>query len=367
MSPPLRLGFAFITVITLASLAGVNAAQQISEDRDLKELNLTGWNCLNRPGGSGKSPETVERNRLKNRWVADLSKLAVKSFDFAGLLKHVGEFDALTKDKRREDLSFDEKRRLDILEAPIVSLTGYLVLAYPGPSETTNCGSVDFHDWHLEVFEQPVDHPPQPGDPTPLICEITPRTQNAIYNEGIRIQEMAAFFRRPDVTYESTGHKAQKVRLTGYLLWDDEHNDNTKDVGATINSIARNRYHNPWRATAWEIHPVIKIERLEGAALRVETPAPTLSESTPVQSASPEGIAPLPSATPQRYVTILKATKLKIPYGETILPRGMRLPIISSNEQTVTVEYLGQRYAIPKASTDMRVSSSPQPSPQSSP
>lgn len=358
--------FVFVAALILCGTCDLSAALQISEDRELKEIDLTGWNCLNRPGGSGKSPETQERNRLKNRWIADLSGRAMKSFDFAGLLKHVGEFDALTRGKRRKDLNFDEKRRLDILEAPIVSLTGYLVLVYPGPAETCNCGNIDFHDWHLEVFEQPVDHPPQPGDPTPFICEITPRTQNAIYHENTRIQELAAFFRRPDVTYESTGRKAQKVRLTGYLLWDDEHNDDTKDVGTTIRSIARNRYHNPWRATAWEIHPVIKIERLEGAAPRAETPAPAVSESTPVQKASPEAIAPLPTATstPLRYVTILRATKLKIPYGETVLPRGTRLPIISTDERTVTVEYLGQRYAIPKASTDMRVSPSPQPSPQ---
>ena len=283
-----RLSFASIAAIALAGLAGVNAAQQISEDRELKEIDLTAWNCNNRPGGSGKSPETVERNRLKNRWVADLSGRAVKSFDIASLLKHVSEFDILTRGKRRKDLSFDEKRRLDILEAPIVSLTGYLVLAYPGPPETTNCSSVEFHDWHLEIFEAPVDHPPQPGDATPIICEITPRTQNAIYHEGIRIQELSAFFRRPDVTYESTGHKAQKVRITGYLLWDDEHNDDTKDVGTTIRSIARNRYHNPWRATAWEIHPVIKIERLEGVLPPAESSASATPESTPAPNATPK-------------------------------------------------------------------------------
>jgi hypothetical protein len=345
-----------IAAILLSDLGELCAALQISEDRELKEIDLTTWNCQNRLGGSGRSPETVERNKLKNRWVADLSGLAVKSFDVAGLLKHIADFDALTKGKRRKDLSFDEKRRLDILEAPIVSLTGYLVLAYPGPAETCNCGNVDFHDWHLEVFEQSPGHPPQPGDPTPLICEITPRTQNAIYHEGIRIQELAAFFRRPDVTYESTGHKAQKVRLTGYLLWDDEHNDDTKDVGTTIRSIARNRYHNPWRATAWEIHPVIKIERLDGAVPHVETPASPVPESTRVQGASPEAIAPLPSATPTplRYVTILRPVKIKIPYGDTILPRGMRLPIVSSDEQTVVVEYLRQNYVIPRASTDLR-------------
>lgn len=344
MKGRLHSGLVFATVVVFAGLDVVQAGQQISEDRELKELDLTGWNCANKPEGSGRSPDTAERNRSKNRFAADLSGLNLKSFDVAGLLKHVAEFDAATQGKRRKDLSPEEKRRLEILEAPLVSLTAYLVLAYAGPGETTNCGSVDFHDWHLEMFDEPPDHPPQPGDPTPVIAEIAPRTQNAIYRDGIRVQELAAFFRRPDVTYESTGHKAQKVRLTGYLLWDDEHNDNTKDVGTTIRSIARNRYHNPWRATAWEIHPVIKIERLDAAA------RPTETRSTPI----PETLATPSPETAQRYVTVLRAVKIKIPYGETILQRGMRLPVVSRDATTVTVRYLDGVYAIPIASTDLR-------------
>lgn len=336
MNRRLPSGLVFAALLALPLFGLVKARQPISEDLELKELDLTGWNCANRAEGSGRSPDTVERNRLKNRFAPDLSGLSVKSFDMAGLLKHVADFDAETKGKRRKDLTPEEKRRLEILEAPLVSLTAYLVLAYAGPPETSNCSSVDFHDWHLEMFAEPPEHPPQPGDPTPIIAEITPRTQNAIYRDGIRIQEMAAYFRRPDVTYESTGHKAQKVRVTGYLLWDDEHNDDTKDVGVTIRSIARNRYHNPWRATAWEIHPVIKIERLDAAG------RPTESRSRP----SPE--------TAQRFVTILRAVKIKIPYGETVLQRGMRLPVVSRDETTVTVRYLDGVYAIPIASTDLR-------------
>jgi len=336
MNRRLHPGLVFTALVAVAGFGVSRAGQEISEDRDLKELDLTGWNCTKKPEGSGRSPDTAERNRLKNRFAADLSGLNLKSFDVAGFLKHFAEFDAETKGKRRKDLSPEEKRRLEILEAPVVSLTAYLVLAYAGPPESTNCGSMDFHDWHLEVFDEPPDHPPQPGDPTPVIAEITPRTQNAIFRNGIRIQELAAFFRRPDVTYESTGHKAQKVRLTGYLLWDDEHNDNTKDVGATIRSIARNRYHNPWRATAWEIHPIIKIERLDAAA------PPTESRSTPS------------AETAQRYVTILRAVKIRIPYGETVLQRGMRLPVVSQDATTVSVRYLDAVYAIPIESTDFR-------------
>ena len=145
-----------------------------------------------------------------------------------------------------------------------------------------------------------------------------------------------------DLTYESTGHKAQKVRVTGYLLWDDEHNDSTKDVGTTIRSIARNKYHNPWRATAWELHPVIKIERPDG----------TLPQSA--TSPLPQISSPAPAAPAQRYVTILRAVKIKTPYGETVLQRGMRLPIVSQDGTTVTVRYLDGTYAVPIASTDLR-------------
>src|SRR4029077_7751853 len=83
--------------------------------------------------------------------------------------------------KRRGELAAAQKDELDRYENRIVSLTGWLVLAYPGPPETTNCGSANFHDWHLEIFENPSDHAPQVGDPTPIICEITPRTEQPLY------------------------------------------------------------------------------------------------------------------------------------------------------------------------------------------
>ncbi|HMF81112.1 MAG TPA: hypothetical protein VK562_06885 [Candidatus Acidoferrum sp.] len=144
-------------------------------------------------------------------------------------------------------------------ENRIVSLTGCLVLAYPGPPETTNCADETFHDWHLEIFEKPSDHAPQVGDPTPIICEITPRTERIIYRDGVRIQSLVGFFRLPDASYRATGHAAQKVRVTGYLLWDDEHNGSA-DVGSTVQDFSKNGFHHPWRSTAWEIHPVMKVE-----------------------------------------------------------------------------------------------------------
>jgi hypothetical protein len=71
------------------------------------------------------------------------------------------------------------------------------------------------------------------GDPTPIICEITPRTERSLYREGIRIQSLTGFFRLQDKTFQPTRHKAQKIRVTGYLMWDDDHNGSA-DVGSTI-------------------------------------------------------------------------------------------------------------------------------------
>jgi hypothetical protein len=63
--------------------------------------------------------------------------------------------------------------------------------------------------------------------------------------ELARIQSLAGLFRLQDTSY--------------YLLWDDEHNDSA-DVGSTVQDFSKNGFHHPWRSTAWEIHPVMKIE-----------------------------------------------------------------------------------------------------------
>jgi hypothetical protein len=48
-----------------------------------------------------------------------------------------------------------------------------------------------------------------------------------------QVQSLAEFFRLQDVNCKATGHKAQKVRVTGYLLWDDDRNGSA-DAGLRI-------------------------------------------------------------------------------------------------------------------------------------
>lgn len=347
--------FTVLRVLVVAAMLfghaiAFGARPAISEDRELKEIDLATWDCRDRLEGSAKTPDGLERNRLKNRSAIDLSGTKPVSLETASFLQHVAAFEAQTKGMRRKDLSAELKRQLDLLEKQIVSFTGYLVLVYAGPPETTNCGSTDFHDWHLELFDKPLDHAPDVDDPTPIICEITPRTQNAIFRDNIRVQTLAAFIRAPDLTIEPTGHPARKIRVTGYLLWDDEHNGKA-DVGSTISSIGANKYHQPWRSTAWEIHPAIKVEALDATPVN---PTATPSASPLVPTPSPKAFSTTPphSPTQQQFITLTQPVKIKVLYGETVIPRGARLPVMSHDATTVTVSYLDGTYAIPVSSTD---------------
>lgn len=341
-----------IALAVVLSLIAARPPFQISDDRELKEIDLSSWDCLNRLEGSAKTGDGVERNRLKNRSAPDVIPPTVE-MDTAAFLKHVAEFEAQTIGKRRKDLNPAQQQQLAALEKQSVTLSGYLVLVYCGPTESTNCGSVDFHDWHLEVFERPQDHAPQPGDPTPIISEITPRTQNAIFRDKIRIQELTAFFRKADFDYDSTSHLARRIRVTGYLLWDDEHNG-AADVGTTIKTVAANKYHNPWRSTAWEIHPVLKVEPLGNVA---PTAPVFVSPVRPSPSPLAETPNPKPAASASadlQFVTLVQPVKIKIPYGETTLPRGGKFQIVSRQGQSVIIQYMDGTYAIPIGSTDLR-------------
>src|SRR5438552_13586212 len=257
-----RVNIAGLLGATAAVVVRSLAAIELSEDTELRDLDLAAWNCSSKNEGTAQSEEARERNRMKNRWLVNLYGFAVEPLDTARFLKKVREYDSRIQGKHRGDLTAAQREELDDCENRIVSLTGWLVLAYAGPPETTNCADETFHDWHLEIFEKPSDHAPQVGDPTPIICEITPRTERIIYRDGVRIRSLAGFFRSQNVSYKATGHAAQKVRVTGYLLWDDDHNSSA-DVGSTIQRFGRNGLHQPWRSTAWEIHPVMKIEVIQ--------------------------------------------------------------------------------------------------------
>ena len=72
------------------------------------------------------------------------------------------------------------------------------------------------------------------------------------------------------------------------------------------------------------------------------TPPATLPSRPPAQPAAPQ------------FVTLTQPVKIKITYGETVLPRGLKLPVISRNGPNVTVKYLEETPTIPITATDLQ-------------
>jgi hypothetical protein len=319
------------------------------DDAELRDIDASAWPCRNTPTGTAKTPDGGDRNTRKNRDPVPLEGKKIEALDTAAFLQKVASYDSELKAQRRSELAPPQLLRLHEFENQLVSLTGYLVLAYPGPPETTNCGDKRFHDWHLELFQNSADHGPEVGDPTPIICEITPHTEQLVYRSGIRLRPLAGFF-RAGKEYTSTGHPPQLVRITGFLMWDDEHNG-TADIGTNVQYFTpANGFHHPWRSTAWEIHPVLKIEVVSAS------PAPHPPGLAPTP-ASPEATrAPLPQATTPaaRFVTITQPVTLQVPYGKAVLPRGMRVEVIATEPGYVTIRYMGASYKIPASSTNIQ-------------
>lgn len=82
-------------------------------------------------------------------------------------------------------------------------------------------------------------------------------------------------------------------------------------------------------------------------------PAPAANTAPPAPAApNAAPLAPPPPA-PQ-FVTLTQPVKIKITYGEAVLPRGLKLAVLSRTAQTVTVKYLDETLTIPIDSTDLR-------------
>jgi hypothetical protein len=251
-----------IRPIVLISAVLISRGIGFAEDNELRDLDVSHWSCINKPSGTAAQPDERERNLMKNRDPVRAIPSKVVQLDVASFLNKVTAYDATLKATRRADLDQSRKDLLRSFENQIVSLTGWLNLAYSSKSESANCGDATFHDWHLEVFAQPMGHPPHVGDATPIISEVTPHTEKPLYDEGMRLLSLAGFIRLLDNTFQSTGHLPRKIRVTGYLMWDDLHND-PGAVGPEVTMIAADKFHHPWRASAWEIHPILRLEKLE--------------------------------------------------------------------------------------------------------
>jgi len=124
-------------------------------------------------------------------------------------------------------------------ESRAAAVTGYVVEVKEAGVESANCLSPVRRDTHISLALRP-DALPRDQ----LIVEVTPRLRDWARRQGWDWSTIA-------LQRDLTGHK---VRLEGWLFFDRGHADeaeNTAPGGA-----------GNWRATAWEIHPVTRLEVL---------------------------------------------------------------------------------------------------------
>ena len=102
-------------LLALAWMIAAPAAL-VGEDLELWDLDVSGWDCLNHPGGTAKTQDGIERNRQKNRTSIDLAGSKIEPLDTSGFLKKVRAYDAVLNATRRAELSEPQKEQLASFE-----------------------------------------------------------------------------------------------------------------------------------------------------------------------------------------------------------------------------------------------------------
>lgn len=113
-----------------------------------------------------------------------------------------------------------------------LALEGYLLDVREEGAESTNCHGDDpaSRDWHLWLGDSPGS-----SRSSAVVAELTPRVR-ALHSDWL-IDDLRQAMR-----------DSVRVRLSGWLLFDQEH---PEQIGRS-------------RATLWEIHPVMRVELLRG-------------------------------------------------------------------------------------------------------
>jgi hypothetical protein len=108
---------------------------------------------------------------------------------------------------------------------------------------------------------------------------------------------------------------------------------------------SKNRRSYDAELAVWEIHPVMELTEST-------TPSPHANAAPQGESTPPAATSTVETAAPQKFVVLAQPVRIRIAYGETTLPAGMKLSVVSHSTGTVNVRYLNQVYAIPAGSIE---------------
>ncbi len=172
-------------------------------------------------GGAALTPGGREFARLKNRAGAPKAEEFDENVSLEALLK-----------------PGDDRGRWS--ESRAGRVEGYVVEVVEGGVEAANCYSYRDRDVHIHVAPR-ADAPRTEW----VVVEVTPQARRDAVEGG---WDWSAAALKKEL-------KGRRCRFEGWLLFDREHADESEHTapGARGN----------WRATAWELHPVTRIEVLE--------------------------------------------------------------------------------------------------------
>jgi hypothetical protein len=200
--------------------------------------------CADR--GKAKNPKTLDSltNFLKNRidsastyhltTIPTLLKLPFSS---------TGPDKSDDMPRSRNDWKDPDKKRTAKYESRPIAVEGYIIAVDREAKETTNCGIpdsswFDYHMWVVKTEKEAHDRDKRKA----IVAEITPRVRHG-HAADFDIAQMRKW-----------AHGGVKVRVSGWLMLDPEHPDDSRP----------NSKGDPAsRGTIWEIHPVMRIEKVK--------------------------------------------------------------------------------------------------------
>lgn len=173
--------------------------------------------------GNASRESDRELNRLKNRYHAPSTGEIDSRITLAALLAPGDDID-----------------RFDVAKA--ARIAGYVVAVKVGGVETCNCKATSpiDRDTHIELAL----HQNAPENQR-FIVEVSPRFRAQVASHGID-------WTTTGLKSSSTGIRGKWVEIEGWLFFDYHHVDEAENTGSGDRNI--------WRATAWELHPISKIE-----------------------------------------------------------------------------------------------------------
>lgn len=235
----------------LVSIGAVSPSAQSWPN--LTTIDIGGGKTCTIDGSAQANTEKARLNNLKNRF--HLPDKPFKPITFAQLR-------ALNQGRVKGNKLVEYPASSNPNNKRAVSLEGYVNRVFVAGcsfGESCNCGSQDsaICDTHIDVL--PTKNTYYKNGHNTYIVEVTQRGR-LLASQGLLTSDIGN-------DWSTAGLKqleGRRVRFSGYLYFDTDH---AKEAwaGDPADKVGKRKKGKPnnWRETAWEVHPVMKIEVLD--------------------------------------------------------------------------------------------------------